>query len=238
MATSVGRRDPASTCAKASYAPADGAIRVECDHRAQILAPGSHFWHRAAPCGFAGTPPRRSKSAPGLCIPLSLDPPSQPTSVPPWKSSTTTTSCSCRASAASRAAASATPRIEFGPHRFKLPVVPANMKHGGRRAHHRDGWPRNGYFYVMHRFDLDTLAYAKQHARPRACWCRSALGVKPADYQVIDHLAARGCGRRLHHHRHRARPCRERAQDDRATSRQKLPKAFVIAGNVGHARRR
>ena len=23
----------------------------------------------------------------------------------------------------------------------------------------------NGYFYVMHRFDLDTLAYAKTHAR-------------------------------------------------------------------------
>ena len=46
----------------------------------------------------------------------------------PWKSSTTTTSCCCRASAAWKAAANATPRSSSAAARFKLPVVPANMK--------------------------------------------------------------------------------------------------------------
>ena len=51
--------------------------------------------------------------------------------------------------------------VEFGGRRFKLPAVPANMKTvlDERIA----AWlAANGYFYVMHRFDLDNVAFARQ----------------------------------------------------------------------------
>jgi GMP reductase len=50
--------------------------------------------------------------------------------------------------------------VEFGPRRFKLPVVPANMKTVIDEA--LCAWlAENGYFYVMHRFDIDIVAFAR-----------------------------------------------------------------------------
>jgi hypothetical protein len=101
-----------------------------------------------------------------------------------WKSSTTTTSCCCRASAAWTAAASATPSVQFGGRRFQLPVVPANMKTVIDES--ISEWlAANGYFYVMHRFDLDNVAYARACAT-RACTCRSARASRKPTSHVID----------------------------------------------------
>ena len=89
----------------------------------------------------------------------------------------------------------------------------------------------NGYFYVMHRFDLDNVAYAKQ-MRERGLFVSISSGVKPADQQVIERLAAEGVGADYitidiaHGHADSVR----RMID---LIKKKLPKAFVIAGNVG-----
>ena len=52
------------------------------------------------------------------------------------------------------------PSVEFGGRRFKLPVVPSNMK--TVLDEQVSQWlAANGYFYVMHRFDIDNVVYAK-----------------------------------------------------------------------------
>jgi hypothetical protein len=51
----------------------------------------------------------------------------------------------------------------------------------------------NGHFYVMHRFDLDTVAYAKS-MRSKGLLVSVSSGVQAADYDVIDRLAADGVG--------------------------------------------
>ena len=53
----------------------------------------------------------------------------------------------------------------------------------------------NGYFYVMHRFDLDNVAFARQ-MREAGHYVSISSGVKPADRDVIDRLAADGVGAR------------------------------------------
>jgi GMP reductase len=52
------------------------------------------------------------------------------------------------------------PSMEFGGRRFKLPVVPANMKTVVDEKICL--WlAQNGYFYVMHRFDLDNVKFVR-----------------------------------------------------------------------------
>jgi GMP reductase len=120
--------------------------------------------------------------------------------------------------------------VEFGPRRFKLPVVPANMKTVVDESI-TEMLAAQGYFYVMHRFDLDTLAYA-QSMRDKGLFVSISSGVKTADYAVIDRLAADGVGADYitidiaHGHA-------DSVQRMIAHIKQKLPNAFVIAGNVG-----
>ncbi len=120
--------------------------------------------------------------------------------------------------------------IEFGPRRFKLPVVPANMK---TVVDERitEWLAANGYFYVMHRFDLDAVAYARS-MRDKGLFVSISSGVKEADYALIDRLAAEGVGADYitidiaHGHA-------DSVQRMIAHIKQKLPDTFVIAGNVG-----
>ncbi len=121
------------------------------------------------------------------------------------------------------------PSIEFGGRRFKLPVVPANMKTVLDES--ISEWlAANGYFYVMHRFDLDNVAYAKR-MREKGLFVSISSGVKAPDYEVIDRLAADGVGADYitidiaHGHAESVRKMIEHIK-------QKLPQAFVIAGNV------
>ncbi|WP_022982982.1 GMP reductase [Ideonella sp. B508-1] len=120
--------------------------------------------------------------------------------------------------------------VEFGGRRFKLPAVPANMKTvlDERIA----AWlAANGYFYVMHRFDLDNVAFAR-HMREAGHYVSISSGVKPADRDVIDRLAADGVGADYitidiaHGHAESVRQMIEYIKG-------KLPQSFVIAGNVG-----
>jgi GMP reductase len=119
---------------------------------------------------------------------------------------------------------------ELGGRTFKLPVVPANMKTVVDEPITQ--WlAANGYFYVMHRFDLDNVAYAKR-MRDLGLFVSISSGVKADDYAVIDRLAADGVGADYitidiaHGHAESVRKMIDHI-------RQRLPATFIIAGNVG-----
>ncbi len=120
--------------------------------------------------------------------------------------------------------------VELGGRRFLLPVVPANMKTVVDEP--ITHWlAANGYFYVMHRFDLDTVAYARS-MRDKGLYVSISVGVKDADRTVVDQLAADGVGADYvtidiaHGHA-------ESVQRMIEHIKARLPAAFVIAGNVG-----
>ncbi|MGV3572168.1 MAG: GMP reductase, partial [Ramlibacter sp.] len=122
------------------------------------------------------------------------------------------------------------PSMEFGGRTFKLPVVPANMK----TVLNEDLslWlAQNGYFYVMHRFDLDNVAFVRR-MKEAGAFASISLGVKQADYETVDQLAAAGLVPEYvtidiaHGHA-------DTVRNMIGHLKAKLPEAFVIAGNVG-----
>ncbi|MCX7273368.1 MAG: GMP reductase [Burkholderiales bacterium] len=120
-------------------------------------------------------------------------------------------------------------QVEFGPRRFRIPVVPANMKTVIDEPICQ--WlADHGYFYVMHRFDIDNVAFV-QHMRARGSYASISLGVKQADYEVVDALVSLGLVPEYitidiaHGHADSVRKMI-------ACLKAKLPGAFVIAGNV------
>jgi len=121
------------------------------------------------------------------------------------------------------------PSVEFGGRRFKLPVVPANMKTVLDESI-AESLARSDHFYVMHRFDLDSVAFAKR-MRERGLFISLSSGVKDGDAAIIDRLAAEGVGADYitidiaHGHAESVRRMIEHIKT-------KLPSSFVIAGNV------
>jgi GMP reductase len=121
------------------------------------------------------------------------------------------------------------PSTEFGPRRFTLPVVPANMKTVIDEPI-SEWMAANDLFYVMHRFDLDAVAYART-MRTKGLYVSISSGVKPADFAVIDRLASEGVGADYitidiaHGHAESVRKAIEHIK-------KRLPSTFVIAGNV------
>lgn len=131
----------------------------------------------------------------------------------------------CRVESRSQCDAS----VELGPRSFRIPVVPANMRtvvDAGICV-----WmAENGYFYVMHRFDLDNVRFV-QDMHARGCYASISLGVKPADYATVERLLALGLTPEYitidiaHGHADGVRGMI-------AHLKERLPAAFVIAGNV------
>ncbi|MBU6437966.1 MAG: GMP reductase, partial [Betaproteobacteria bacterium] len=122
------------------------------------------------------------------------------------------------------------PSVEFGGRRFRIPVVPANMK-TVVDTDICETLARGGYFYIQHRFDIDNLAFAR-HMRARDLFVSLSLGVKDADAATVRELAASGVGADYitidiaHGHSESVKRMIGLIKD-------KLPQAFVIAGNVG-----
>ncbi|MCC2676806.1 MAG: reductase, partial [Ramlibacter sp.] len=122
------------------------------------------------------------------------------------------------------------PSLDFGGRKFKLPVVPANMKTvlDERVAL----WlAQNGFFYVMHRFDLDNVKFVRR-MKEAGAFASISVGVKQADYEMVDKLAAEGLVPEYvtidiaHGHA-------DTVKNMIGHLKKKLPDAFVIAGNVG-----
>lgn len=121
--------------------------------------------------------------------------------------------------------------VQLGNRRFKLPVVPSNMqtiideKLAAWLAAH-------DYFYVMHRFNPQTRKDFILEMQRKGLFASISVGVKPAEFDWIDELAAEGI-------------CPEYVTIDIAHGhsesvirmirhlKAKMPATFVIAGNVG-----
>jgi GMP reductase len=120
--------------------------------------------------------------------------------------------------------------VELGARRFRLPVVPANMKTVVDEP--ICVWlAQNGYFYVMHRFDLDSVRFA-QDMVAKGLFVSISLGVKSADYDTVDQFVALDLSPDYitidiaHGHA-------DSVKNMIAYLKEKLPASFVIAGNVG-----
>ena len=120
--------------------------------------------------------------------------------------------------------------VELGGRTFRIPVVPANMKTVVDEKICL--WlARNGYFYVMHRFDLDNLKFVRW-MKEHDAYASISLGVKQPDYETVNQLAAGGLAPDYvtidiaHGHA-------DSVKNMIAHLKAKLPSTFIIAGNVG-----
>jgi GMP reductase len=120
--------------------------------------------------------------------------------------------------------------VELGGRSFRIPVVPANMKTVVDEKICL--WlAQHGFFYVMHRFDLDSVKFVR-HMKAKGVFASISLGVKTPDYDTVDQLAAAGLVPEYvtidiaHGHADTVKNMIEHL-------REKLPATFIIAGNVG-----
>ena len=120
--------------------------------------------------------------------------------------------------------------VELGGRSFRIPAVPANMKTVVDES--ICTWlAQNGYFYVMHRFDLDNVQFVRE-MQGKGCFASISLGVKKPDYDTVDRFVAEGlCPEYItidiaHGHA-------DSVKNMIGYLKEKLPKSFVIAGNVG-----
>jgi GMP reductase len=120
--------------------------------------------------------------------------------------------------------------VTLGPRDFRIPVVPANMKTVVDEPICQ--WlAQQGYFYVMHRFDLDNLAFVR-NMHGLGFFASISLGVQPSDRAIVDALAAENLAPAYitidiaHGHA-------DSVKHMIAYIKKKLPESFVIAGNVG-----
>ena len=120
--------------------------------------------------------------------------------------------------------------VMLGGRRFRLPVVPANMKTVVNEA--TCAWlAAHGYFYVMHRFDLDNVQFVRDMSA-KGLFSSISLGVKQADYDTVARFVAEGLSPDYitidiaHGHA-------DTVQKMVGHLKEKLPKSFLIAGNVG-----
>lgn len=74
---------------------------------------------------------------------------------------------------------------------FRLPVVPANMK--SVISEEQCKWlSENNYFYIMHRFDVDTIKFVDRGNREGWSLISISVGVKAADKELINKLKSYG----------------------------------------------
>ena len=120
--------------------------------------------------------------------------------------------------------------VVLGNRTFRLPVVPANMKTVLDEKICKF-LAQHGYFYVMHRFDLDNVQFV-QDMHAKGCFASISLGVKQPDYATVDRFVELGLVPEYitidiaHGHA-------DSVKNMIAYLKLKLPQAFVIAGNVG-----
>ncbi|MCT6859505.1 MAG: IMP dehydrogenase, partial [Apilactobacillus sp.] len=79
--------------------------------------------------------------------------------------------------------------VQFGPHKFQLPVVPANME--TVMDENLATWmAQHDYFYVMHRFQPEQRLEFVQSMHKKGLFASISVGIKDAEYDFIDELKA------------------------------------------------
>ena len=119
--------------------------------------------------------------------------------------------------------------VELGGRRFRIPVVPANMKTVVNET--ICIWlAQNGYFYVMHRFDLDSVKFVGR-MKEMGLYASISLGVKKQDHETVNQLLALGLVPEYvtidiaHGHS-------DNLKNMIGYLKEKMPGTFIIAGNV------
>lgn len=79
--------------------------------------------------------------------------------------------------------------IKLGKHKFKIPVVPSNMQ-SVVNEELCTKLAKENYFYIMHRFNFDSLAFVEKMKKQNLISSIS-VGVKPADFDLINNLKAK-----------------------------------------------
>ena len=121
--------------------------------------------------------------------------------------------------------------VEFGGRKFKIPVVPANMQ-TVINADLAESLAKNGYFYVMHRFQPEKRLDFVKKMHDDGVFASISIGVKPNEYDFIKELV-------------QADQIPEYITIDIAHGysdsvinmikfvKERMPNTFLIAGNVG-----
>ncbi|EOT44296.1 GMP reductase [Enterococcus columbae DSM 7374 = ATCC 51263] len=121
--------------------------------------------------------------------------------------------------------------VTLGKHRFKMPVVPANMQTIIDEPI-AEFLAENGYFYIMHRFDEEARIPFIKKMKAKNLITSISVGVKAGEYIFIEQLASENLVPDYitidiaHGH---ANSVIEMIQHIKRL----LPDTFVIAGNVG-----
>lgn len=121
--------------------------------------------------------------------------------------------------------------VTFGGHKFKLPVVPANMQ-TIIDENIAIKLAENGYFYIMHRFNPESRAEFIKNMHSRKLIASISVGVKEDEYQFIEQLALEELIPEFitidiaHGHSNAVINMIKHIKSN-------LPQSFVIAGNVG-----
>lgn len=121
--------------------------------------------------------------------------------------------------------------VTLGNHTFRLPVVPANMQTiiDEQIAIYL---AKNGYFYIMHRFEPEKRASFIRNMHERGLIASISVGVKEEEYDFVQQLAAENLLPEYmtidiaHGHSNAVIKMIQHIKHY-------LPETFVIAGNVG-----
>lgn len=121
--------------------------------------------------------------------------------------------------------------VELGGHKFRLPVVPANMQTIIDESI-ATKLAESGYFYIMHRFNPEKrIGFIKEMQR-KGLIASISVGVKQEEYDFVEELANEGLTPEFitidiaHGHSNAVISMIQHIK-------KLVPNAFVIAGNVG-----
>lgn len=121
--------------------------------------------------------------------------------------------------------------VQFGPKRFKLPVVPANMQTVMNEAL-AEWFAERDYFYVMHRFNEDARIDFVKNMQNKGLFASISVGVKPEEYTFVETLKEEGLVPEYmtidiaHGHSDQVIEIIKHIKTH-------IPDTFLIAGNVG-----
>lgn len=79
------------------------------------------------------------------------------------------------------------PSVQFGPRRFKIPVVPANMQ-TVLNEELAIKLAQAGYFYIMHRFEPEKRLDFVKKMHELGLYASISVGIKDDEYHFIDEL--------------------------------------------------
>lgn len=122
-----------------------------------------------------------------------------------------------------------TTKCTFGGHNFKLPIVPANME-SVINVDLAIRLATKGYFYILHRFDVDEVEFVK-YMKDHNLISSISIGVNKDSYDLVDELVSKDLTPHFitidiaHGHSIKMKKMVKYVKS-------KLPGVFLIGGNV------